>query len=223
MSLYYLLLHFWLHLGKSEFFVRTLSVVFALATIPVLYLLGRRLFDSRVGLVAAALLAVNAYFVRYSQEARSYTLMLFLCMLSSLYFLECLEDPSRRNRVAHLLASALAVYAHFFAGLLVLAQLLSLRFLDSRRIPEETRKNWRWIALSVLPVAVFVVATGAGPLRWIKRPGAKESWDLALRLTGNGGWLLLTAYTAACLAAIILVARLAAERVSREVWRYRFL
>src|SRR5207245_3856486 len=86
MSLYYLLFHFWLHLGKSEFFVRTLSVVFALATIPVLYLLGRRLFDSRVGLVAAALLAVNAYFVRYSQEARSYTLMLFLCMLSSLYF-----------------------------------------------------------------------------------------------------------------------------------------
>ena len=223
MSLYYLLLHFWLHLGNSEFFVRTLSIVFALATIPVLYLLGRRLFDSGVGLIAAALLATNAYFVRYSQEARSYTLMLFLCVLSSLCFLKCLEDPSRRNRIVYILINALAVYAHFFAGLLVLTLLLSLHFLDRQGIPEETRKDWRWITLAVSPIAVFVVITGAGPLRWIERPGAKELWDLALRLTGNGGWLLLTAYAAACLAALIPVARLAAKRVSRDVWRYRFL
>jgi mannosyltransferase len=221
MSLYYLLLHFWLHLGDSEFFVRTLSIVFALATIPALYLLGRRLFDSRVGLIAAALLTTNAYFVRYSQEARSYTLMLFLCVLSGLYFLKCLEDPSRRNRIVYILINALAVYAHFFAGLLVLTLLLSLHF--RQHIPEVTRKDWRWITLAVSPIAVFVVITGAGPLRWIKRPGAKELWDLALRLTGNGGWLLLTAYTAACLAALIPVACLAAKRVSRGVWRYRFL
>jgi len=223
MSLYYLLLHFWLHLGNSEFFVRTLSIVFALATIPALYLLGRRLFDSRVGLIAAALLTTNAYFVRYSQEARSYTLMLFLCVLSGLYFLKCLEDPSRRNRIVYILINALAVYAHFFAGLLVLTLLLSLHFLDRQHIPEVTRKDWRWITLAVSPIAVFVVITGAGPLRWIKRPGAKELWDLALRLTGNGGWLLLTAYAAACLAALIPVACLAAKRVSGDVWRYRFL
>ena len=221
MSIYYLLLHFWLHLGNSEFFVRTLSIVFALATIPALYLLGRRLFDSRAGLIAAALLTTNAYFVRYSQEARSYTLMLFLCVLSGLYFLNCLEDPSRRNRIVYILINALAVYAHFFAGLLVLTLLLSLHF--RQHIPEVTRKDWRWSTLAVSPIAVFVVITGAGPLRWIKRPGAKELWDLALHLTGNGGRLLLTAYTAACLAALIPVACLAAKRVSGDVWRYRFL
>jgi mannosyltransferase len=223
MSLYYLLLHFWLQLGSSEFFIRTLSVVFALATIPALYLLGRRLFDSRVGLIAAALLAVNAYFVRYSQEARSYTLMLFLCVLSSLYFLKHLANSSRRNRLAYVLISALAVYAHFFAGLLVLAQWLSLRFLDRQRIPQATRKVWRWMALSVSPAAVFVATTGAGPLRWVKRPGPKELEDLALRLTGNGGWLLLFAYAFACLAALIPVWRLARQRSSGDLWRYRFL
>ncbi len=223
MSLYYLALHFWLHLGNSEFLVRTLSAVFALASVPALYLLGRRLFDSRVGLIAAALLAVNAYFVRYSQEARSYTLMLFLCVLSSLYLLQCLENPSRRNRVAYVLISVLAVYAHFFAGLLVLTQWLSLCFQDRQRIPEGTRKNWRWIALSVLPVAAFVATTGAGPLRWIKRPGLIDLRDLALHLTGNGGWLLLIAYAIACLAAMIPASRLAAQRVSGDVWRYRFL
>src|SRR5882724_11633522 len=34
MSLYYVLLRVWLHLGQSEFFVRSLSVVIAVATLP---------------------------------------------------------------------------------------------------------------------------------------------------------------------------------------------
>src|SRR5439155_14448315 len=135
MSLYYMLLRPWLHLGSSEAFIRSLSVLFALATIPAVYLLGRKLFDSRVGLIAALLLAVNAYHVRYSQEARSYALMTFLCVLSSLYFVKSLEEPSRRNRALYLVSSVLAVYAQFFAELLILAQWLSLRFLKKDEVP----------------------------------------------------------------------------------------
>jgi mannosyltransferase len=48
MWFYYTLLHFWLKIGESEFIVRSLSVVFAVATIPVVYALGTRLFGSRV-------------------------------------------------------------------------------------------------------------------------------------------------------------------------------
>ena len=83
MSLYYFLLHYWVHFGGSEFFIRSLSVFFAIASVPVIFLLGGRLLDSRIGLIAAALLAVNAYHVQYSQEARSYSLMVLLCSLSS--------------------------------------------------------------------------------------------------------------------------------------------
>src|SRR5271167_3456953 len=146
MSLYYLFLRGWLHFGQSEFFVRSLSVLFALMTIPVLYFLGRRLFNSRAGLIAAALLAANAYHVRYSQEARSYSLMVLLCTGSSLYFLKCLKLPSRRNRLVYMLLSTAAVYAHFYSGLLILAQWLSLLFLEQESIPKEIRKDWRWIA-----------------------------------------------------------------------------
>jgi predicted membrane-bound mannosyltransferase len=45
MTLYYILLRFWLALGDSDFIVRMLSVIPAVATIPVVYLLGARLFD----------------------------------------------------------------------------------------------------------------------------------------------------------------------------------
>lgn len=224
MSLYYLLLRPWLHLGISEFRVRTLSVLFAIASIPVIYLLGRRLFDSRVGLISAALLAVNAFHVEHSQEARSYPLMVLLCLLSSWYFLKRLAEPSRLNRMAYVLSSALAVYAHFFSGLLLLAQWLSLRFLDRDQIPPQIRKDWRWVALLVSPIVAFVATTGAGPLRWVQRPGLKDLWVFALRLTGNGGPLLLAAYGMAGLAALLPFSPTQrAWRVSWEYWRYRFL
>ena len=96
--------------------------------------------------------------------------------------------------------------------------------LDRGQIPRQTRNDWRWIALLVSPVAVFVATTGTGPLRWVQRPGLKDLWIFALHLTGNGGPWLLLASVAACLAALLpswLTRR--ARRVPWEIWRYRFL
>jgi mannosyltransferase len=224
MSLYYLLLHFWLDFGGSEFFVRSLSVLFAIASVPVIYLLGRRLFGSRVGLIAAALLAVNAYHVQYSQDARSYSLMVFLCLLSSLYFLKCLSEPSQRNRIAYIVSSVLAVYAQFFSLLLVIAHWLSLKMLDRGQVPRQIRNDWRWIALLASPVLAFAATTGTGPLRWVQRPSLKDVWVFALHLNGNEGpWLLLACVTA-CLAALLPVWRTCSlRRASWDTWRYRFL
>ena len=83
MSLYYLLLRGWLHFGSSPFFIRGLSVIFSLATLPAIFWLAGRLFDRRVALVAVALMSSNAYAIRYAQEARSYSLFVLLATLSS--------------------------------------------------------------------------------------------------------------------------------------------
>ena len=224
MSLYYLFLRFWLQFGDTPAFIRSLSVIFALATIPSLYLLGCRLFNSRTGIIAAVLLALNAYHIRYSQEARSYALTVLLCVLSSLFFVESLENPSRRARVSHILTSSLAVYAHFFAALLILAQYVSLRFLEGAKIPKETRNSWRWIGLAVLPVAMFVVTTGAGPLSWIPAPSLRGLWVFAIYLTGNEGPLLVIGSLIACGAALLPVFRgKFTPQSSWEIWRYWFL
>jgi uncharacterized membrane protein len=66
MALYYFLLRFWLTLGGSEGFVRGLSVLFSVATIPITFFLGARLFGRRAGLLASLLLAVNAYHIHYA-------------------------------------------------------------------------------------------------------------------------------------------------------------
>jgi len=94
MSLYYVLLHFWLALGSTEGFIRGLSVLFSVATVPALYALGARLFGRVAGLLAAWLLAINAYHIRYAQEARSYALVVFIATLATWLLVRNLQEPA---------------------------------------------------------------------------------------------------------------------------------
>src|SRR5258708_32101062 len=108
MSLYYVLLRGWLHFGSSPFYIRSLSVVASLATLPAIFWLSRKLFDRRVGLIAVALLSCNAYHIRYAQEAPSYSFFVRLFTLSSGFFVACLQEaPSGRKRSGLTLPSAL--------------------------------------------------------------------------------------------------------------------
>ena len=127
--------------GSSEGFIRALSVVFSVATIPVVYALGHRLFGRKTGLLAAWLLAANAYHVRYAQEARGYALVVFLAALSTWLLVRNLQDPRRARWGIYALVSALAVYAHFYAALILLAQAGSLMFLPPENLPWQ--ELWR--------------------------------------------------------------------------------
>jgi uncharacterized membrane protein len=59
--LYYLLLHYWIALkGDTPDSVRLLSALFGTATIPVIYLIGKRMSGVVTGLVAAMILSTSA-------------------------------------------------------------------------------------------------------------------------------------------------------------------
>jgi len=243
MSLYYLLLRGWLHFGFSPFFIRSLSVVVSLATLPAVFWLSRKLFDRRVALIAVALITFNAYHIRYAQEARSYSLLVLLATLSSGLFVAALQHPSRRNRWGYVLASVLAVYAHLYALLLVAAQWLSVRSWQRTQISRTkvsgtqvvispaSRRNsihhaWIWIGLAVLPLLAFAAKTGAGPIRWIPQPGFRDVLDFAEHLAGNDGLPLLLLYAAACVAAIIPQEKmtwLLRPGIASNLWARQFL
>src|SRR5438552_6895062 len=75
----------------------------------------------------------------------------------------------------------------------------------------------RVIALALIPVAVFLVATGAGPLAWLPRPSWGDIHEFGIYLSGAGGDVLLGLYLLALLLATI------AWRESRHEptsWRY---
>jgi len=97
--LYYTLLHWWMLLGDSAATVRAFSALCGTLTIPVLYFLGRRLANAAdragpaVGLLAALLLAVSPFHVRFAQETRMYTLLTLNAALALYAMVRLLTDP----------------------------------------------------------------------------------------------------------------------------------
>ena len=72
--LYYLLLHYWIALnGDSPYYVRLLSALFGAATIPIIYLIGKRMSGAVVGFAAAVILALSPFNIYFAQETRMYT------------------------------------------------------------------------------------------------------------------------------------------------------
>jgi len=119
--LYYYLLHGWIQLfGDTELALRSLSVLFGVLTIPLMYAMALRLFSSRLaGLLAALLIAVSPLHVWYAQEARMYTLLTFLCLLSSFLLLLAIDAKRVPTLLvlwtAYTLVNVAALYTHYFA------------------------------------------------------------------------------------------------------------
>jgi mannosyltransferase len=132
--LYYLLAWIWAKVaGDGEAALRSLSALFGIATVPVAYAAARELFAPAAAVVAAALVAVNPWFVWYSQEARAYALLMLLATASLLFFLRALRTGERRDLGFWALFSALALLAHYFAAFLVGAEAIWLAWTLRRR------------------------------------------------------------------------------------------
>ncbi len=136
--LYYYLLHFWLRaFGTSEAAVRSLSLLFGVISLPLFYLLARRLFDERTGWLAAGLAALSPLYLWYAQETRMYTLLVALTLASSyLLWLALAETETaarRRLWAGWAVATALALYTHYFAAFILVFQVAYVILVWGRR------------------------------------------------------------------------------------------
>ncbi len=171
--LYYYLLHFWIVLASErEFAVRFLSLFFGVLTIPLMFVTARRLFADRpVALIAALLATLSPLYLWYSQEARMYTLITFLLLLSSYALLRAsppspVEDGGGSGWwLLFALANIAAVYTHYFAFVVIAFQLLftvyCLLITDRSRFGQyAARAGVAFIAIIVafLPWTPFVLA-----------------------------------------------------------------
>lgn len=223
-TLYYRLLGLWMVLGDGETTLRAFSVLWSVATIPVLYALGRRLFAPREGLVAAALLAVNAFHIAYAQEARAYSLMVFLVALGALCFVEGIAQRSTRYWVAYTLATVAAMLTHAIAVLVAIAHFASLVFLPPREVP------WRRVAGAMGTIGVVglgwsvAVAVRGGYNVSFPELGLRNVYAAFMALSGQGGLPLLVAYAGAvALAVVRAVHTWTSSDQSFASFRYGFL
>jgi mannosyltransferase len=118
--LYYCVAWVWARVfGYGEAGLRSLSALAGVVTVPVAYGAASKLVSRRVGLITAALTACNPFLIWYSQEARSYSLLVLLTAAALLAFAYARAAPTPRILLAWVIASGLALATHYYALLAI--------------------------------------------------------------------------------------------------------
>jgi len=155
--LYFMFLHYWIVLfGDSEASLRMTTVVFNTASIIVLYMLGRALFNKKTGLLASLIFSVSAYQIYYSQEARAYSLMVLLGLLSLLFLVRLMNKFDLRSAFGYVLFSGLLLYTHYYGLLIIAAENLYFFSIMLVRRSGKKKEFITWISLQVILSVLFV-------------------------------------------------------------------
>lgn len=123
------------HLGQGPTWVRLPSLVAGVATIPAVYLLGRRAIDRRVAVVGALLVTVSPFMTYYAAEARGYAWLMLLTTVSTWALVGAVQERRRRWWVLYAVATCGAMYAHYTGVFLLAGQAawVLLRHPEARR------------------------------------------------------------------------------------------
>ena len=193
--LYTLFMHVWTSaIGSGPAALRTPSMLAGTAAIPMLYVVGRKLYNGWLGLLAALLLTISPYNVWYSQDAKMYPLVLLLTLASVYLFLTALEKGDKQAGwwVAYVLITTASYYIHLMAVLIVPVEILYywLAF-SNRQMPKAGRRR-AWLSMGLLtlpylPIALWqIVALGSGSLgqTWFQPVGLLDMLNSLSRRFG---------------------------------------
>lgn len=205
MSLYFVALRAWSVLGSGEGIVRVLGVLFAAGAIPFLYLAVRRLIDERIAALASFGLALNAFFIEWSQQARGYGLGMLLASAATYFLVRLTEDPRHRWWLAYGVVAGLGLYAHVFAALVIVGHATAL-LLCWRTWPVLRRAALGMAVAGVLaaPMLLAVLVGRASALDWV---GSLTLNSLRVTLRNlSGGGLSLWLYAAGVVLSMVVLA-----------------
>jgi hypothetical protein len=82
--------------GTSHFALRFPGILFAMGSIPLIFLIARSIFGSSIGCLAALLLSLHGFHIFWSQMARMYVAGAFLSLLATWLLLCLVRTPRSR-------------------------------------------------------------------------------------------------------------------------------
>ncbi|MCX5713497.1 MAG: glycosyltransferase family 39 protein [Candidatus Omnitrophica bacterium] len=149
--LYYLMMNLWIKaFGSSEFALRFPSLIFSCLSLIFVFIVAKELFNERVGLYSALLLSVSPYSINYAQEAKMYSLLWLLGILSFLYFYRFTQCGSVKNLVLYSIFAILSIYTMYIGFIFIITQnLLFFAFFN----PKLKKK---WLLGQLLIVVAFL-------------------------------------------------------------------
>ena len=181
-AVYYLLAHFWVLPFKiTEVSIRSLSALFGVLSIGMMYLVGKQLFGEKVGLLSSFFMAVSEFQIQYSQEARFYSLFVLLTLVSLYCYIFAFKTKQLRLWIVSSLINILLFYTHTYAIFIFVAEYI--HYFIYWKSNRNTLAQWSISqALLVLAIVAGLIpllregsAAGFGSgLAWITIPSFKD-------------------------------------------------
>jgi len=156
--LYFTLLHFWIQIfGTNIILLRSLSFIFYLLSIYLLYKVARESSNHELALTTICIFSLSPFILWYSGEARMYTLFTFSTSLNHLFFLRMYRSDFKTSKFGYFLSAVLGFYTHYFFVFMIATQGL---FVISRAIKTRSEKE-RLLGLPKFFLKYVTLAGGA--------------------------------------------------------------
>lgn len=154
--LYHLVLRTWrLVLGPDIQTARLLSLVFLLAAVPVFYLVARKVLSTAWALFALVVFSASPFLQWYGNEARMYSMLLFVALVSQYFFLNVLATDRTTSWIGYAASALVGVYTHYFFVFMLVTQGLFVLLM------------WRRLRrAAVIKMAGVAALVGAAYLPW---------------------------------------------------------
>jgi hypothetical protein len=141
--------------GESAWAVRLPSVVLGVLSLWALFLLGRRILNTREALLTSALATVSYHHIWFSQNARGYMGLLFFSILATWIWVEARDRKDWRWWAGYVLAVALGMWTHLTMVFVVAAHAIVFLAALTRSLVARSQVDTRtWLQ----PVIAFLLA-----------------------------------------------------------------
>lgn len=158
--LYYWLLKTWsLLFGNTELGIRSMSIFFGVVTIVFVFMLTMRLFGRKTAYVTLLLLVLSPLFIRYSQEARMYTLLTAIIVAATYVLVYAQEHAKKRSLwILYGVLLALGMLTQYFAALAWLGHWVwrAITIKQDGRSFKKAFFTRNWVTAHVVAFVVFL-------------------------------------------------------------------
>lgn len=184
--LFFCLTHSWLKLlspfhQSLSWKLRALPTLIGVGEIGAIYYLNCLAFSRKVGLVAATLMAASPFAVYLSQEARHYTLPMFLITLGLINLVRIQRDLQTKHIsivpwLIWSIVNSISLYTHYFGILAFIAQIITLLLLIYFSPKNSKSKLINFLLLSISTLAVLALFSPWTPILIEHFNSPKTSW-----------------------------------------------
>lgn len=120
-------------MGNNEITLRLMSVFFGVIALTFGYLLIKKLFNKKIALLSLMFAVISPTLIRYSQEARMYTLILAIVFAATYVLIKAIESKKRILWIIYGVLVGLGMLTHYFTALFWITHWL-WRFDNIRRL-----------------------------------------------------------------------------------------